>query len=47
MFFVGLMAFELAGTMWNYRQPGHTTGFGIILHPIAKYFDQHTAGLNR
>ncbi len=39
MFFVGLLSFELAGTMWNYRQPGHTTGFGIVLHPIAKYFD--------
>ncbi len=39
MFLVGLLAFELAGTMWNYRQPGHSTGFGIILHPIAKYFD--------
>ena len=37
MFFVGLLAFELAGTMWNYRQPGHTTGFGIILHPLAFY----------
>ena len=36
MFFVGLLAFELAGTMWNYRQPGHTTGFGIVLQPIAK-----------
>ncbi len=39
MFFVGLLAFELAGTMWNYRQPGHTTGFGIVLQPIAKAFD--------
>jgi hypothetical protein len=39
MFFVGLLAFELAGTQWNYRQPGRTTGFGIVLHPIAKYFD--------
>ena len=36
---VALLSFELAGTMWNYRQPGHTTGFGIVLHPIAKYFD--------
>jgi hypothetical protein len=25
--------------MWNYRQPGHTTGFGVVLHPIAKVFD--------
>ena len=39
MFFVGLLAFELAGTQWNYRQPGRTTGFGIVLHPIAKAFD--------
>jgi hypothetical protein len=39
LFVVALLTFELAGTMWNYRQPGHTTGFGIVLHPIAKYFD--------
>jgi Helix-turn-helix domain len=39
LFVVGLLTFELAGTMWNYRQPGHTTGFGVVLHPIAKYFD--------
>jgi hypothetical protein len=39
LFFVALLSFELAGTMWNYRQPGHTTGFGVVLHPIAKYFD--------
>jgi excisionase family DNA binding protein len=39
MFVVGLLAFELAGTQWNYRQPGRTTGFGLVLHPIAKYFD--------
>ncbi len=39
LFVVGLLTFELAGTMWGYRQPGHTTGFGIVLHPIAKYFD--------
>ena len=39
LFVVSLLTFELAGTMWNYRQPGHTTGFGVVLHPIAKYFD--------
>ena len=39
LFVVGLLTFELVGTMWGYRQPGHTTGFGIVLHPIAKYFD--------
>jgi hypothetical protein len=39
LFIVSLLTFELAGTMWNYRQPGHTTGFGVVLHPIAKYFD--------
>ncbi|HBI43208.1 MAG TPA: hypothetical protein DDY78_10185 [Planctomycetales bacterium] len=39
LFVVGLLTFELAGTMWNYRQPGHTTGFGVVLHPIAKVFD--------
>ena len=39
LFVVALLSFELAGTMWNYRQPGHTSGFGIVLHPIAKYFD--------
>ena len=39
MFVVGLLAFEMAGTMWNYHQPGRTTGFGIVLHPVAKYFD--------
>jgi hypothetical protein len=39
LFVVALLSFELAGTMWNYRQPGHTTGFGVVLHPIAKYFD--------
>ena len=39
LFVVGLLTFELAGSMWAYRQPGHSTGFGIVLHPIAKYFD--------
>jgi hypothetical protein len=39
MFFVGLLSFELAGTLWNYNQPGRSTAFGIVLHPLAKYFD--------
>ena len=39
LFVVSLLTFELVGTMWGYRQPGHTTGFGVVLHPIAKYFD--------
>ncbi len=39
LFVVSLLTFELVGTMWGYRQPGNTTGFGVVLHPIAKYFD--------
>ena len=40
MFVVGLMAFELAGACGATASPATRTGFGIILHPIAKQFDK-------
>jgi hypothetical protein len=39
LFFVGLMCFELVGTMWGYHKTGRATGAGVLLHPLAKSID--------
>jgi excisionase family DNA binding protein len=40
LFFVGLLAFELVGTMWSYHKTGRATGMSLILKPLAESLDK-------